>query len=253
MPVTDRAAESDAAMRDLAATRRAYDTVAHDYAELLQSELAAKPYDRAMLATFAELVRSGRTGDRVADLGCGPGRITAHLDELGVDAFGLDLSPQMIAVARARHPTLSFDVGSIEATSLPNGTLAGLVAWYSIIHTPPERLPAVFTEFARVLAPRGVALLAFQAASDAAVPDAAVPDAGVPDAGVPDATMWGGAEPRHITHAYGHDIELGAYRLVPGRIGEQLADAGFAVEATLIREPDDDERTRQAFLLARLR
>jgi SAM-dependent methyltransferase len=238
MPVTDRAAESDAAMRDLAATRRAYDTVAHDYAELLQSELAAKPYDRAMLATFAELVRSGRTGDRVADLGCGPGRITAHLDELGVDAFGLDLSPQMIAVARARHPALSFDVGSIEATSIPNGTLAGLVAWYSIIHTPPERLPAVFTEFARVLAPRGVALLAFQAASDAAVPDA---------------TMWGGAEPRHITHAYGHDIELGAYRLVPGRIGEQLADAGFAVEATLIREPDDDERTRQAFLLARLR
>jgi SAM-dependent methyltransferase len=248
MPVTDRAAESDAAMRDLAATRRAYDTVAHDYAELLQSELAAKPYDRAMLAAFAELVRSGRAGDRVADLGCGPGRITAHLDELGVDAFGLDLSPQMIAVARARHPTLSFDVGSIEATSLPNGTLAGLVAWYSIIHTPPERLPAVFTEFARVLAPRGVALLAFQAASDAAVSDAAVPDAAVPDA-----TMSGGAEPRHITHAYGHDIELDAYRLVPGRIGEQLADAGFAVEATLIREPDDDERTRQAFLLARLR
>jgi SAM-dependent methyltransferase len=248
MPVTDRAAESDAAMRDLAATRRAYDTVAHDYAEFLQSELAAKPYDRAMLATFAELVRSGRAGDRVADLGCGPGRITAHLDELGVDAFGLDLSPQMIAVARARHPALSFDVGSIEATSIPNGTLAGLVAWYSIIHTPPKRLPEVFTEFARVLAPRGVALLAFQAASDAAVSDAAVPDAAVPDA-----TMSGGAEPRHITHAYGHDIELDAYRLVPGRIGEQLADAGFAVEATLIREPDDDERTRQAFLLARLR
>jgi SAM-dependent methyltransferase len=236
--VTDHLTEPDAPRADLAATRRAYDTVAHDYAEMLQNELAAKPYDRAMLAAFAELVRSGGAGTRVADLGCGPGRVTAHLDELGLDAFGIDLSPQMIAVARARHPTLSFDVGSIEATTLEDDALAGLIAWYSIIHTPPERLPGVFAEFARVLAPRGIALLAFQAVSDAAVSDAAVP---------------GAAEPRHIAHAYGHDVDLDAYRLQPDSIRAQLIDAGFVVEATLIREPDEDERTRQAFLLARLR
>lgn len=225
--MTDRGAESDAARGDLAATRRAYDTVAHDYAELLQNELAAKPYDRAMLAAFAELVLSSGAGTRVADLGCGPGRITAHLDGLGLDAFGLDLSPQMITVARARHPTISFDVGSIEATELEDGALAGLVAWYSIIHTPPERLRVVFAELARVLAPRGIALLAFQAAGAA-------------------------AEPRHITHAYGHEIELDAYRLPPEDIREQLTDAGFIVQATLIREPDEGERTQQAFLMARL-
>jgi len=236
--VTDHLTEPDAARADLAATRRAYDTVAHDYAEMLQNELAAKPYDRAMLAAFAELVRSGGTRTRVADLGCGPGRVTAHLDELGLDAFGIDLSPQMIAVARARHPTLSFDVGSIEATTLEDDALAGLIAWYSIIHTPPERLPGVFAEFARVLAPRGIALLAFQAVSDAAVPGAAV---------------LGAAVPRHIAHAYGHDVDLDAYRLQPDSIRAQLIDAGFVVEATLIREPDEDERTRQAFLLARLR
>jgi SAM-dependent methyltransferase len=223
-----------AAADDLAATRRAYDAVADDYAQLLQNELAAKPYDRAMLGVFAELVLSGSAGTRVADLGCGPGRITAHLDGLGLDAFGIDLSPQMIAVARARHPTLSFDVGSIEATTLEDNALAGLIAWYSIIHTPPARLPGVFAEFARVLAPGGVALLAFQAVSDAA----AAP---------------GAAEPRHIAHAYGHDIDLDAYRLRPDSIRSQLIDAGFIVEATLIREPDEDERTQQAFLLARLR
>jgi SAM-dependent methyltransferase len=232
--VNDRDAESGAVREDLAATRVAYDTVAHDYAEVLRNELAAKPYDRAMLAAFAELVRSGGAGTRVADLGCGPGRITAHLDGLGLDAFGLDLSPQMIAVARARHPTLSFDVGSIEALALADDALVGIVAWYSIIHTPPERLPAVFAEFARVLAPRGVALLAFQAVSDAAASGSA-------------------AEPRHVAHAYGHDLDLDAYRLAPERIREQLADAGFIVEATLIREPDEAERTRQAFLMARLR
>jgi SAM-dependent methyltransferase len=232
--MTDDLAQPEATADDLAATRRAYDTVADDYAEMLQNELAAKPYDRAMLAAFAELVRSGSAGTRVADLGCGPGRVTAHLDGLGLDAFGIDLSPQMIAVARARHPELSFDVGSIEATELDDHALAGLIAWYSIIHTPPARLPGVFAEFARMLAPGGVALLAFQVASDAAASDSV-------------------AEPRHLAHAYGHDIDLDAYRLRPERIRAQLTDAGFTVEATLIREADESERTQQAFLLARLR
>jgi hypothetical protein len=40
----------------LTVTRAAYDTVAVNYARLLEGELAAKPLDRAMLATFAELV-----------------------------------------------------------------------------------------------------------------------------------------------------------------------------------------------------
>ena len=42
----------------LRATRASYDAVATDYAERLGDELAAKPLDRAMLAGFAELVRS---------------------------------------------------------------------------------------------------------------------------------------------------------------------------------------------------
>ncbi|HEX4812014.1 MAG TPA: class I SAM-dependent methyltransferase [Nonomuraea sp.] len=83
----------------LRATRAAYDTVAADYAELLRDELDAKPLDRVMLAAFAEYARAPGAGE-VADLGCGPGRVTAHLHALGVNAFGVDLSPEMIAVAR---------------------------------------------------------------------------------------------------------------------------------------------------------
>jgi len=213
---------------DVLATRLAYDTVAEDYAELLQAELANKPYDRAMLATFAELVKSAG-GGRVGDLGCGPGRVTAHLDSLGLDAFGVDLSPGMVAVARQRHPTLEFDVGSIEALPLPDGALAGALAWYSIIHTPPRLLQVVFAECARVLAPAGMLLLAFQAVAE-------------------DSSR--GPEPRHLAHAYGHDIDLDAYLLPPADVAAALGDAGLTVQATLIREPDAGERTRQAFLLA---
>ena len=207
---------------DVTATRAAYDIVAVDYADLLRTELADKPIDRALIAAFAELVQADGGGS-VADIGCGPGRVTSHLHSLGLNTFGIDLSPVMITVARQAHPQLRFEEGSMEALVLADESLGGIVAWYSIIHTPPERLPVMFAEFARVLASGGHLLLAFQA----------------------------GDEPRHMTHAYGHDIALDAYRLPPDRITAMLNNAGLAVHSQLFRAPDESEKTPQAFLLAR--
>lgn len=68
------------------------------------------PEERAVLALFADTVRIEGEGT-VADVGCGPGRITAHLRQLGVDAFGIDLWPGMIEVAGVTTPVS----GSISA------------------------------------------------------------------------------------------------------------------------------------------
>ncbi|MCZ2839729.1 class I SAM-dependent methyltransferase [Modestobacter sp. VKM Ac-2985] len=207
----------------LGETRAAYDTVAVDYADLLRDELAARPVDRAVLGLFAELVHAGGGGP-VGDLGCGPGRITAHLAGLGVEAFGVDLSPGMIAVARRSHPQLRFDVGSMTALDLPDGSLAGAVAWYSVIHTPPAQLPAVFAEVARVLRPGAPLLVAFQAGDD---------------------------DPVHHRQGYGHDISLHGWRLDPDRVEEQLTTAGCIVRTRVLREPEPPhEKSRQAYLLA---
>jgi SAM-dependent methyltransferase len=207
---------------DVSDTRRAYDIVATDYAHLLQSELASKPMDRAVIAAFSELVQA--TGNRrVADIGCGPGRVTAHLDSLGLEAFGVDLSPVMVAIARQAHPSLRFEEGTMEALRLESGRLGGVVAWYSVIHTPPDRLPGVFQEFARVLSPGGYLLVAFQT----------------------------GDEHRHISRAYGHDVDLDVFRLDPERIATMLEVTGLAVTNRLLRAPDESEKTPQAFLLAR--
>jgi SAM-dependent methyltransferase len=210
----------------LRTTRASYDAVAADYSEYFRDELAAKPLDRAMLAGFAELVRAAGAGP-VADIGCGTGRVTAHLNDLGLGVFGVDLSPQMVAVARRSHPGLRFDVGSMLALDLPDGALVGVMAWYSIVHTPQERLPEVFAEFCRVLAPGGLVLLAFQV----------------------------GGEPLHLTEALGHAISLIFHRLQPDRVAKLLGQAGLVVRGQLLREPDEDgnftERTQQAFVLAR--
>jgi SAM-dependent methyltransferase len=206
----------------LVATRVAYDTVATDYAVQVGSALADQPLDRAMLSVFAELVVA-IGGGLVADLGCGPGRVSAYLQSLGVTAFGVDLSPAMIAEARRLCPTLRFDVGSMFDLDLADGAVGGIVAWYSIIHVPPELLPVLFAEYHRVLAPGGQLMLAFQV----------------------------GDERRHLEHAYGHSISLDAYRLPPDRIADLLRRTGFDVRAQLVREPDEPEKTRQAYLLAR--
>jgi SAM-dependent methyltransferase len=206
----------------LTSTRASYDAVATDAAERWKDELAGRPLDRAVLATFAELVLAAGGGP-VADIGCGTGRVTGHLHGLGVDVFGIDLSPGMLAIARRDHPGLRFDVGSMTALDVPDAALAGLMAYYSTIHIPDELLPQVFAEFHRVLAPGGHALLAFQV----------------------------GVEPLRLSEAWGHEISLVAYRRRPEQVSELLAAAGLPVHAHAGREADAGERTPHAYLLAR--
>ena len=133
-------------------TAAAYDAIAVRYAEFVRGELDGLPLDRAVLAAFAEHVR-GSGGGLVADLGCGEGRIGAHLAGPGLDMLGIDLSPALTRIARATHPGLRFAVGSMHALPLRDGALAGAVSWYSVIHAAPGDLPAYFAEFARVLRP----------------------------------------------------------------------------------------------------
>jgi SAM-dependent methyltransferase len=66
----------------LAAIRESYDTVAADYTQLVKPPAELDPLSRAMPAAFAESVRAAGLGP-VADLGCGPGKVTAHLADLG--------------------------------------------------------------------------------------------------------------------------------------------------------------------------
>jgi ubiquinone/menaquinone biosynthesis C-methylase UbiE len=206
-------------------TRAGYDAVAADYAERFREELDDRALDRAVLGAFAELVRG--TGAPVADVGCGTGRVSALLSGFGVEVSGIDLSPQMIEQARLGYPGLRFEVGSMLALDLPDASRGGVLAWYSTIHVPDERLGDAFAEFRRVLVPGGYVLLGFQV----------------------------GEEPVHLTQALGHQVSMTFRRRQPGWVAGRLAEAGLDLHAQVIREPDTDGRFReptpQAFLLAR--
>jgi len=202
-------------------TRASYDTLAADYAARFATDLQQRPLERALLTWFAELVGDGP----VLDVGCGPGRTTGFLRSLGVDIAGLDLSPEFLAIARAENPGVRFDEGSMLALPHPPGTFAGLLANYSLIHIPDEALPEVLAGFHRALRPRGYLWVAFQV----------------------------GDEPRIMTDAWGHEIDLVFRRRQPDQMAALLSAAGFDVRARVVREPEDDELTRHAVLLARKR
>jgi SAM-dependent methyltransferase len=202
----------------LDATRRSYDAVAETYVRLFGDELAGKPLDRALLAAFVETV-SGP----VADLGCGPGHVTAHLHRLGCQAFGIDLSPEMVGVARRAYPAVSFSQGDMTQLDITSGSLGGIVAFYSIIHLPPDLLPLALAEFARVLAPGGQVLLAFQT---------------------------GAGEVSHQTDWHGHRVALDHYRRAPADVTGHLAAVGLHVHTTLVRDPLPSESAQRCYLLA---
>ena len=56
---------------------------------------------------------------RVLDLGCGAGALAQPLSEAGVDVWGLDLSPDLLAIARRQAPRAHFEEGSLHAAALP--------------------------------------------------------------------------------------------------------------------------------------
>jgi SAM-dependent methyltransferase len=213
-------------MDDLDATRAAYDDVAAIYAAKFRDSLRDNPLDRAFLDAFAEIVRAHGTAG-IADLGCGPGHITAHLAALGLPVFGVDASPAMIELARQAYPGLRFEVGSMAALTVPDGTLGGVLARWSIIHTPPPQVPAVLAGFHRVLAPGGHLLLGFSAT---------------------DATDG----PADLTQVFDHTVAP-AYRWWPDHLAALLRDTGLTEVARMVREPQPTDRRqfREIHLLAR--
>ncbi len=204
-------------------TRATFNAVAQDYARLLPDMSAEAPLDRAVLAGFVEMLHASPLGP-VLDVGCGSGRLTAHLAEAKLPVVGFDLSESMVAVAQAAREDLPFAVAHAGALPLRSGTVHGLVSWYSLINLRPELIPAVLAEFARVSRPRATLLLGFQSGEGQRV---------------------------ERTTAYGHALPIAYFRHRVNDVTDAAVSVGFDIYATVLREPAlAHETTAQAFILA---
>ena len=204
---------------DLETVRESYDRVADAYVELAVGRLEPVPWLRAGLAAFAESVRG--LGP-VLDVGCGPGNVTAHLTELGLDASGVDLSPRMVEHARRQYPGLRFSVASATELDLAPASLGGVLGWWSLFNLPREALPGVLRTFAEALVPGGQALVGTH----------------VGDGDVVRTEGYGGLPVSWTTHLYW-----------PEELAGMLVDAGLEVVAEL-RMPAQPPSLRPQVLLA---
>lgn len=208
-----RGAEPTAIARD-------YDAVAETYAQVLSDLSFEAPLDRAVIDHFA--AAAGEV-PRILDAGCGAGRLAGYLTERGCAVTGVDLSAEMIRAARRAHPALRFDVADLAELTYADASFDGVVAWYSLIHTPPATLPNAVAELARVLVPGGVLLIAAHL----------------------------GVGVRSTNRAYGHDVRLDLVLHEIDSLGAAMEEAGLRREVTLERAPRESERSPQGFVVGR--
>jgi SAM-dependent methyltransferase len=98
----------------------------------------------------------------IVELGCGGGTLARHLVDAGFDVLGIDVSPAMIRLARARVPDARFRVASLADAVLP--TCQAVMAIGEVVTYVPGGLPALRRWFRRVhraLDPGGLLIFDF--------------------------------------------------------------------------------------------
>jgi SAM-dependent methyltransferase len=198
-----------------------YDTIGSDYAEKYFHEFDYKPFDRSILERFADLTRSGGC---VCDMGCGPGEVARFLKDGDVDVFGLDLSETMLEHARRLSPDIEFRRGDMLRLELQDESLAGIAAFYAIVHFSTDQVRTAFREFHRVLASGGFLLIAFHI----------------------------GDETLHIEEAFGRKVSVDFVYFEPEFLREALVQIGFHIQEVQVRPPypDVEHPSRRAYLIA---
>jgi SAM-dependent methyltransferase len=122
-------------------------------------------YGEFARAAACEALRRLPGSGLVVELGCGTGISTQILSEAGYDVLGIDLSPDMLAIASRRAPRAELRQGSLWDIELPD--CAGVTAIGEVINYAADaragagRLPELFERIHAALRPGGLLLLDF--------------------------------------------------------------------------------------------
>lgn len=103
-----------------------------------------------------DLSLKGRAGYCAVDFGCGAGRSTRFLKKLGFEAVGVDISEQMIALARQIDPQGDYRVcGESGPTELPEGAFDLVQSVFTFDNVPMAAKATLFGSLRRLLKPTG--------------------------------------------------------------------------------------------------
>ena len=206
---------------DLNKVESLYDKLAKEYAETFSGEHEKKPKDQEILRRFSRDIGHRRP---VWDFGCGPGQTAEYLRNLGIEISGLDLSEKILQQARTIHPEIHFQKGNILDLEFENDSIAGVVAFYAIIHFTEEQVGVAFREVFRVLQPGGLFLVTYHIGEGAL----------------------------HVDEFLGQKVDIEVMFFTTDFISSCLKDSGFEKTEIIEREPypEVEYESRRAYVFA---
>jgi ubiquinone/menaquinone biosynthesis C-methylase UbiE len=197
-----------------------YDKTAKNYADKFIDELRHKHLDRILLKSFASENSANGT---LIDLGCGPGQTTKYLSECGVtDILGVDISSNMVTVAKNINPHLHFETADILNLKYPDNSFGSAIAFYAIVHFDYEQLKTAFKEIKRVLTNTGQFLFSFHI----------------------------GGNVVHMDNFLDHHVHIDFYFFETNKITGLLTEIGFEIIDIIERQPykDVENPSKRAYI-----
>lgn len=128
------------------------------------NKYAAKEFEETvnqdMSGIMREFLNYLEEGDTILDLGCGSGRDSLTLYELGYDVTPLDASSEMCKLAEI-HTGLDVLQMTFEQIDFDD-VFDGIWACASLLHTPKKELSGILTKIARALNEKGILYMSFK-------------------------------------------------------------------------------------------
>lgn len=136
-------------MKDLKKTTiKSYDNTASEYYKVVTSF--------EFLPEIEVFANSVVKGGKILDLGCGPGHHTKYFSTLNFKVTGIDLSSQMIKLAKKEFTGLDFRVMDILDLDFDENSFDGIWASASLLHVSKDELELILIKIKKILVNDGM-------------------------------------------------------------------------------------------------
>ena len=131
-----------------------YNDIAIEYSEEFDNDTSDNKYIDKFLQCL--------NGKKILDVGCGTGRDCKYIEQKGYDVIGIDISKEMLKIAKEKYPKGKFAIMDMTNIDYPDNTFDGIMANCSLFHIPEELLSQTIESFKRVLKNNGKLFLILQ-------------------------------------------------------------------------------------------
>jgi len=135
----------------VAKTIKTYEELAEDYYKT--------HFDINEIKTIADFFIQNLKGQKILDIGCGPGRDAKYFSEHDLEVTGIDLTFNFVKMASQNVPNAKFMQMDMRNLDFPENSFDGIWACASFLHVPKEDAKNTLLGFRKILKPAGLIYL----------------------------------------------------------------------------------------------